>query len=266
MLAARGRWPRRIVIFAAGALLCATVALAAQVEFYDREPTIHNPRYDGRFALARIRYTGGPGSYYYRGLPAWAHGYSDAERNLMKIMNELSFLNPHTQESVAVSLDDPELMKYPVAYMTEAGFWTMTNREAAGLRSYLLKGGFVIFDDFRNQPYDHGGGGWENFEENMRRVLPQARYVDLDPSDPLFHSFFELDSLDVIPQFYDQGRPIIRGIFENNDPTKRLMAVINLNTDVANFWEFSARGLKPINESNQAYKLGVNYVIYGLTH
>ena len=100
----------------------------------------------------------------------------------------------------------------------------------------------------------------------MLRVLPGARIVDLDPKHPIFHSFFEIDSFEIIPQYYDQGAPVFRGIFENNDPTKRLLAMVNFNTDVSNYWEFSATGLKPIDESNQAYKLGVNYLVYGLTH
>ncbi|HWW86114.1 MAG TPA: DUF4159 domain-containing protein, partial [Vicinamibacterales bacterium] len=78
--------------------------------------------------------------------------------------------------------------------------------------------------------------------------------------------FFEIESFDIIPQYYDAGRPVFRGIFEGNDPSKRLMAIVNFNTDVSNFWEFSGTGLKPISESNQAYKLGVNYIIYGQTH
>jgi hypothetical protein len=100
----------------------------------------------------------------------------------------------------------------------------------------------------------------------MRRVLPDGQFVDMDPSHQIFHSFFEIDSLDVIPQFYDRGRPIFRGLYEDNDPHKRLMVMVNLNTDVSNFWEFSARGLRPIDDSNQAYKLGVNYIVYGMTH
>jgi hypothetical protein len=220
---------------------------------------VHNIPYDGRFTFARVKYTTGPGGYYYRGLPAWAHGYADAEWNLTKILKEISDLNPHVDESNVFDLDDPALCRYPIAYMTEAGFWTMTDREAAGLRAYLRKGGFVIFDDFR-------GAGWDNFEANMRRVLPGARFVDLDPSHPIFHAFFEINSFDVIPQYYDQGRPVLRGLFEDNDPAKRLMAIVNFNTDVSNFWEFSATGFKPIDESNEAYKLGVNYIIYGLTH
>jgi len=162
------------------------------------------------------------------------------------------------------TLDDPALAKYPVSYMAEAGWWTLTDTEAAAFRAYLQKGGFVIFDDFREPPV--GGGGWANFEANMRRVLPEGRFIDLDPSSPIFHSFFEINSFDLIPQSYDEGRPVIRGLFENNDPTKRLMAIANFNTDVSDFWEFAMTGFKPIEESNEAYKLGVNYIIYGMTH
>jgi hypothetical protein len=223
-----------------------------------------NPAYDGRFTFARLKYETGPGGYYYMGLPAWAHGYPHAEQNLMKIMNEVSDLRPRLEESVIENLDDPELFKYPLAYMTEAGFWTLTDGEAAAFRTWLEKGGFVIFDDFRSD--FRGGGGWDNFAANMRRIVPDARFVDLEASHPIFHSFFEIDSLDIIPQDYDRGRPIIRGLFEHNDPNRRLMAIINFNTDVSNFWEFSGTGFRPIEESNEAYKLGVNYIIYGMTH
>jgi hypothetical protein len=227
------------------------------------DPDIHNIRYDGRFTFARLSYVTGPGGYYYRGLPAWAHGYNTAEVNLMKIMREVTALRPHVIESNVVALDDPLLMKYPVAYMTEAGFWTMTDHEAEGFRKYLLKGGFVIFDDFRD---DFRSAGWSNFTMQMQRVLPEARILDLDPTHPIFHSFFDIDSFDQLPQFYDRGRPIFRAIFEGNDPKKRLMVMINFNTDVSNYWEFSATGFVPVEESNEGYKLGVNYLMYALTH
>lgn len=246
--------------------LLATASPARPARHASRsDPDVHNTRYDGRFTFARLRYTTGPGGYYYRGLPAWAHGYNLAEVNLMKIMREVTALRPHVDETNAFALDDPELLKFPVAYMTEAGYWTMTDREAAALREYLLKGGFVIFDDFRDDFY-RGGGGWANFEAQMQRVLPDARFVDLDPSQPIFHSFFDIDTFDNLPQFYDRGRPVFRGIFENNDPKRRLMVMVNFNTDVSNFWEFSATGWVPVEESNEGYKLGVNYLMYGLTH
>lgn len=249
---------------ALGLLITASSGRPTQYEVR-ADPDVHNIRYDGRFTFARLRYTTGPGGYYYRGLPAWAHGYDLAEVNLMKIMREVTALRPHVEETNALALDDPELMKYPVAYMTEAGYWTMTDHEAAALREYFLKGGFVIFDDFRDDFY-RGGGGWANFEVQIRRVLPDAKFVDLDPSHPIFHSFFDIDTFDNLPQFYDRGRPVFRGIFENNDPKRRLLAIINFNTDVSNFWEFSATGWVPVEESNEGYKLGVNYLMYGLTH
>jgi hypothetical protein len=257
----------RVVALLAVVAVCVAAATLAQVPFpggQGRQVGIRNIPYDGRFTFARIRYRTGFGGYYYKGLPAWAHGYPEAEQNLMKILNEVSYLNAHVEASNVLALDDPALFHFPVAYMTEAGYWTLTPKETAGLRAYLLKGGFIIFDDFRGGYL--GGGGWKNFEANIRHALPQAQFVDLDPSNPIFHSFFEIDSFDVIPQFYDQGRPIFRGVFEDNDPTKRLMVMINFNTDVSNYWEFSATGLQPIDESNQAYKLGVNYVLYGMTH
>jgi hypothetical protein len=254
------------------AVLCLTGAAFAEfraLDGTDFEPARNIP-YDGRFAFARLKYTTGPGGYYYCGLPAWAHGYvscrggSRAEESLMRIMNELSFLNPHIEDSVVLAVDDPALTKYPVAYMTEAGYWTLNDTEAAAFRAYLQKGGFVIFDDFRDPP--RGGGGWEHFEANMRRVIPGAQFVDLDPSQAIFNAFFAITSFDIIPQAYDQGRVVIRGLFEDNDPRKRLVAIANFNTDISDFWEFSATGFRPIEESNEAYKLGVNYIMYGVTH
>ena len=97
-------------------------------------------------------------------------------------------------------------------------------------------------------------------------MLPEARFIDLEPTHPIFHSFFEIDSFDIVPQMYDLGRPVFRGVFEDNDPNKRLLAMINFNTDISEYWEFSGTGLQPIAETNEAYKLGVNYIIYGLTH
>ena len=259
---------RRPTALIAGALVvCATVAALAQRRFFGGwgEPAIHNVAYDGRFTFVRVKYTTAPGGYWYRGLPAWAHGYPLAEGNLMKIMNEVSYLGAHDEEVNALSLDDPELCKYPVAYIIEVSWWTMTDREGAALRSYLRKGGFVIVDDFKISG-DFGSLGWEPFEANVKRVLPEARFVDLDASHPIFHSFFEINSLDHFPQAYNAGRPVFRGLFEDNDPKKRLLMVVNYNTDISQYWEWSGRGFRPFDETNEAYKLGVNYLIYGLTH
>ena len=125
---------------------------------------------------------------------------------------------------------------------------------------YLLKGGFVIFDDFR------GPREWDVFAANMERVLPGTRFFDLTPTHPIFNSFFEIASIDDLPQYRDRGPLVLRAVFEDNDPRQRMMVMVNFNTDIANYWRYAATGFKPIEESNEGYKLGVNYVVYGLTH
>jgi hypothetical protein len=262
----------RVVAWLAVVSVCVTAAAYAQREFggfggYGRSTPLPNIPYDGRFTFVRVRYETAPGGYWAGGRPSWIHGYPLAERNLMKIMNEVSFLGAHDEEVNTLTLDDPDLMKYAIAYIIEVGWWTLTDREAAALRAYLLKGGFLIIDDFK-MPGWRGvpGGGWEPFEQNIKRVLPDARFVDMQPTDPIFHCFFEITTLDNFPQAYNSGPPVFRGIYEDNDPHKRLMVIINYNTDVSQYWEWSGRGFRPFGETNEAYKLGVNYIVYGLTH
>ena len=219
-----------------------------------------NVPYQGRFTFVRLRY-GPPTTFVSQRLP-WSHDYPAGEQHFMKILNELSYLNPYTEETNILGFDDPELFKYPVAYMAEPAFLTLTESEIVHFREYLAKGGFVIFDDFAQRR-----GGWFNFEGLMTQVVPGARFVDLDATHAIFHAFFEIDNLDIIPQFYDTDvKPVFRGVYEDNDPTKRLLMMVNFDTDISEFWEFSDTGMKPIDESNEAYKLGVNYIMYGMTH
>jgi hypothetical protein len=260
----RSRWMRVLM----SAAVSASIGGAARAQFR-RAPTETvklrtNIPYDGRFTFVRLNYTTAPGGYFYRGEPAWAHGYPLAEQNLMAIMSEVSFLGPHIREINSLRLDDPALFRYPIAYVIEPDWWTMTDSEARALRDYLQKGGFLIVDDFKGRNF-RGGGGWEVFERNMKRAFPQGRFVDLDISHPIFHSFFEIKSLNV-PQAYVNGIPVFRGLFEENDPAKRLQIMVNFNTDISQFWEWSGTGLRSIPDTNESYKLGVNYLIYGLTH
>lgn len=224
----------------------------------DHQPFTGNTPYDGRFTFARIKFEPlGGGSGWRRDLK-WDHDFPRAERNLMKILRELSTLEPFMDGGNVFTLDDPELHRFPIAYVSEPGFWTLTDAEAAGMRSYLQKGGFVIFDDFF-------GEHWMNFESQMLKVLPQARIVRLDASHPIFDSFFHITSLDYRHPYF--GHPSeFYGIFEDNDPSKRLMVIVNYNNDIGDYWEWSDAGFIPIELSNEAYKLGVNYLIYAMTH
>jgi hypothetical protein len=235
-------------------------------EFEALRPTRTNANipYDGRFTFVRLTYQTLPGGYWYRGQPAWSHGYPTAEENLMQILQAVTDVPVH-EKTNTLSLEDPEIFKYPVLYIIEVSWWQITDAEARNLRDYLAKGGFVIVDDFKTEQW-RGGRGWAQFADNMARVRPDMRFVDLDVSHPIFHQFFDIASLEIFPQAYNAGRPIFRGWFEDNDPSKPLRMFVNYNTDISQFWEWSGQGFRPIAETNEAYKLGVNAIIYGLTH
>ena len=146
--------------------------------------------YDGQFTMVRLRWgsdfgfsrRGGFGS-------AWDHDYPRAEQHLSSILKELTLLDIRMDGSRLLTLDDPELFKYPVAFMWEPGFWNLTDREAESFRAYLLKGGFAVFEDF------DGAQQWGNFEAQMRRVLPDGRFVQLDNTHRIFDSFFKVNDI-----------------------------------------------------------------------
>lgn len=246
------------VLIAGTVALVSTFGAAAQFGRLDR-PNRSDVEYDGRLTFVRLRWSSGLG-FSRRGFnAAWNHDLPRAERHLSLIVNELTGAGMRTDGSLVLSLDDPELFKYPIAFMWEPGFWQLTDREAESFRLYLLKGGFAVFEDF------DGPQQWSHFEAQMRRVLPDGRFVRLDSTHPIFDTFFQIKDIEAIVHPMYGLRPIYYGIFEDNDPSKRLMVVANFDNDVPEYWEWSGEGLYPFDASNEAYKLGVNYVIYGLT-
>lgn len=222
--------------------------------------------YDGLYHFVRIRYgdsRGGSGFRRRGGGAMWAHDYPRAERNFLRIIDETTFVGSQTEASNVVTLDDPELFKHPIAYIVEVGSWNPTDEEVERLGEYLLKGGFLIVDDFR----DERGccRNLDNLAFHLERALPGLSMIRLEDTHEIFDSFFRIVPQDVIPP-YGPRNPVWFGVFEDNDPARRLLAVINYNNDIAEYWEFSDRGYYPIDLANEAYKLGVNYVVYGLTH
>ena len=213
----------------------------------------------GALTLARLRW-GSDLSRSYGFGAAWNHDYPRAERHLSLIIRELTLTRISTDGDVVLALDDPDLFSYPIVMMWEPGFWNLTEREAESFRAYLLKGGFAIFEDF------DGPAQWRVFESQLRRVLPGSQLVRLDQSHAIFDSFFRINDIHAIVHPMTRIRPSYFGVFEDNDPAKRLMVVANFDNDVPEYWEWSGEGFFPFDASNEAYKLGVNYVIYGLTH
>jgi len=200
-------------------------------------------RYDGRFTLVRLRWGAdlpaarGRFSVQY----AWSHDYPRAEQNLSSIIRELTYLDIHDDGNEILTLDDPDLFKYPIAVMWQPGFWNLTDREAESFRAYLQKGGFAIFQDF------DGATQWANFAGQMHRVLPEGRLVRLDSSHQIFNAFFPMNGIDAGVHETSHIQPTYYGIFEDNDPSRRLLVVANYDNE-------------------EGDKLGVNYMIYGLTH
>lgn len=232
--------------------------------FTDEHPDIdiQNMDYNGRFTFNRIRYRP---SYWRWGPYAWGldlfwnHDYPRAEQNLMLMLDELTLIEPNLGGGNVYQIDDPDFFKYPWAYLSEPGTWTMTDDEVEGLRNYLLKGGFLVVDDMRSEQM-------YVLRENLERTLPGARLEILDTTHPIFHAFFDITQQDIMYQAYTYGMPVIFGVYEDNDPSKRLLVVVNYNQDVGDSWEWSNTGYLPIELSNNAYKLGINYVVYAMTH
>src|SRR5688500_20068108 len=126
---------RRSALLLAGlSVLAATAAGAQRWRRMEVEP---NVPYDGRFTFARIRCTE-------HGRSGWEFDYPQMERNLMTLLDEITTIDAHREGSNVHTLDDPALLAYPVAYVSEPGYWIPSEAEVEGLRSYLAKGGFVI--------------------------------------------------------------------------------------------------------------------------
>lgn len=255
---------RRPWLGTAGAVaagLAALVLMGAAAGMAGADVAPGNVAYDGRFTFVRIRYDmnfGLQSGLFVRDIK-WAHDYPRAEINFGRIVEEISDLDIYLAPNGGnvLPLDDPELHRFPVAYMSEPGFWHPTEAQIEGLRTYLLKGGFIIFDDFT-------GAHWYNFTAQLDRALPGIRPIELDVSHPIFHSFFEIDTLEMEPMYGPP--PTFWGIFEDNDPAGRMMGIANYDNDIGEYWEFSDTGWFAVDVTNEAYKFGVNYVMYALTH
>ena len=220
--------------------------------------------YDGRFTFVRLRWQGGTyGTRVRGGGPnSWLHEFPGAEGNFMNVLADATHINARTDGSLILTLDDPDLFDHPIAMMWEPGFWAMTDTQAERLREYLLKGGFVIFNDFEQDQ-------WANFAAQLTRVLPGAQPVRLDGTHPVFQSFLPIQRIDFPhpPNHHLFGfKPEYFGVFEDNDPTKRLLAIVNYNTNLAEYWQLAGTGLMPLDASTNGFTLGVSYMLYGMTH
>ena len=215
------------------------------------------------FYFTRGVYTG----FRRRGFESWAVDYPKADRQFLIGLRRLTNIEAYELEN-PLRLDDPNLRRYPFLYMLEVGYMSLTEAEAIGLRGYLLAGGFLLIDDF------WGTWEWMNFESEMQRVLPGYRIVDLPSDHALLSVFYDIDGLVQVPNVgqgvrggptweQDGFEPSLRGIV---DEKGRLMVAINWNTDLGDAWEWAENPFYPLKYSNFAYQIGINSIIYAMSH
>jgi hypothetical protein len=215
------------------------------------------------FYFTRAMYTGMRRRYY----ESWAIDYPKADRQFLIGLRRLTNIDAYELEN-PIRLDDPEIRRYPFLYALEVGYMSLTEPEVVGLRDYLLAGGFLLIDDF------WGTYEWLNFESEMQRVLPGYAIVELPMNHPLLSVFYDIDGLVQVPNV-QQGmmggntsenggvQPFFRGIL---DEKGRLMVAINFNTDLGDAWEWAENPHYPLKFSNFAYQMGINSIIYAMSH
>jgi len=219
------------------------------------------------FYWTRAIYSGYGRGYGRGGRGSWATDYPKADQQFLIVLKRLMRLNAYDWEN-AVHLADPDLRRFPVVYAVEVGRMDLTEAEVEGLRGYLAAGGFLIVDDF------WGTREWQQFEYNIRRVLPNSPIVDLDLDHPIFSAYYDIEEILQVPnrsnaaygyQTYERDGyvPYVRGIYDESD---RLSVVINWNTDLGDAWEWAESPYYPLVYSTFAYEMGANMIVYGMSH
>jgi hypothetical protein len=218
------------------------------------------------FVFARLVYSGGRGGFFSRG--SWATDYPEADYKFMYGIKRLSGVRVQEEENPVRIMDD-KLFDYPYVYAVEVGQMQLSTDEARRLREYLLRGGFMHADDF------WGLYEWSNFQRQMQRVFPDRPIEELSLDHEVFHTFFDVDRVMQIPNVSNacrggrtwedpsDTRPRIFGI---KDDTGRLMTVVTYNSDLGDAWEWMDEPCYPELYSGQSYRMGLNFIIYAMTH
>ena len=204
---------------------------------------------------------------------SWMTDYPDSDLNFSFRLQQLTSLKVDPKGKV-LELTDEALFDYPFLYMLEVGSLEFSEAEVLALRRYLSNGGFLMVDDF------WGEDEWENFREQMKRVFPDRDAVDLPLEHPIFHTVYDLKQKPQIPgidvarrmrgtnvtwERYDAREVHYRGLF---DDMGRMMAIICHNTDNGDAWEREGEEEWYFREFSEkfAYPMGINIVMYAMTH
>jgi hypothetical protein len=212
---------------------------------------------DHGFRFVRIQYENQSAGGMARWGPTWRHDYPTAELNLHQAIERTTGLHVEGPP-VVLTLADEAIFAYPVLYLVEPGYWVMEEDEVENLRAYLDRGGFILFDDFR------GDREWNHFLEQMRRVFPDEEVVELHPEHPIWSIYYDVDPVEapsLVSGGFSRYDDRYFGLFDGNG---RMMALICHNQDIGDGWEWPDRNLD--DASTISFQMGINFIIYALTH
>lgn len=214
------------------------------------------------FAFARLRYRSAGG---WR-RSSWGTDSNKAEQHFVQGVRRLTRVHARSSEEV-IDVDSDEIYNWPWLYAVEVGYWELTEPQARRIRDYLDRGGFLMVDDF------HGTGEWSWFMASLQRVFPDRPVVDIEDADSIFHVLYDLQDRVQVPgrQFMYSGRTYERDGVEAKwraiyDDKGRIQVAICHNMDLGDAWEWADDPRYPERFASLAYKIGINYLVYSMTH
>ena len=213
---------------------------------------------DYGFQFVRVRYDAGGG----RGGAAWAHDYPTAEENFYEALERTTQIRTKNPNLV-LALDDDRIFEHPILYLCEPGYWVMNEEEADNLRQYLSRGGFILFDDFR------GRREWDHLVVQMKRIFPDREFVEIPPEHPIWSIYYDIDPVAAPSNVsggwgrrsYGPDADRYLALFDENG---RIVAFANYNQDIGDGWEWPEQNL--YQASTISFQMGINFVMYALTH
>jgi uncharacterized protein DUF4159 len=228
-------------------------------------PTVAKPK--GEFTFVRIMYDSPHSPYQQWFGGAWRVDYPEADTNFTEGIHSWASTNLLLAQPVQLKPTDPHLFDYPFSYIVEPGHMELSETDAAALREYLLRGGFLFLDDF------HGELEWQRARGQLKKIFPEYEPKDLPLNHPIFHSYFDLDHVIQVPGVaalvqgvtYEKGgvTPHYMGIENNNG---RLMIFMTRNCDLGDAWEWINDPRYPAQYGLVAYKVGMNVIAYAMSH
>ena len=221
----------------------------------------------GEYTFIRTIYDSPYRGYGRRG-GTWSTDYPEADDNFIVGLREWTGTSlkiaPRPDQ---IAIMDDRLFDYPLIYFVEPGFLELSDEQAARLREYVARGGFLFFDDFWGE-YE-----WANLETQLHKVWPDYQAKDLPLTHPIFHSYLDVEEVVQVPNFFNALRgqtsekggivPHYRGVEDKNG---RLVAFISFNCDLGDAWEWINDPRYPVKYGLPAYKVGINVVIYAMSH